>query len=354
MRHIYQNATLNIAAVDPCEETGGIYTVRQSYKAQSPFRPRGLLHTRGWVLQEELLSVRTLSFTKFGIFWSCLGCYASEQQCERKTTRPTGDLEELVEDAHALLHYKRAVFTKGAELESRMWANVVEDYSSRSLTLESDKQVAIQGLSSAISERTKDVFHWGMRERSLSTELAWYAVKPNELGVGEAAGSVPSWSWFSARGPVRFTGEPCAEAKFSSISPPRVQVEGLLFAAYIYENKVWLHRDGNNYLLRRKEIPHPVRAFFSSVTANSVPEVHRFADLRGFIPDFLPLPTGPACILHIGDSRSLCVVPVDEAGTEYRRVGLCIWKDYDKDGSLPDHFGFPREEAEGHRLVNLV
>jgi hypothetical protein len=52
-----------------------------------PFRSRGPLGNRAWVLQERLLSPRTLEFTRHGLRWQCDSSEASEM---RPLERPVG------------------------------------------------------------------------------------------------------------------------------------------------------------------------------------------------------------------------------------------------------------------------
>ena len=58
-----------------------------------------LLHSRGWVLQEELLSRRILSYADDAIFWSCLRINASDSEPERSEP----DTIHRTEDNHRFL-----------------------------------------------------------------------------------------------------------------------------------------------------------------------------------------------------------------------------------------------------------
>jgi hypothetical protein len=49
------------------------------------------LNERGWVLQEQIMSVRTLHFTKDAVFWSCSEQLASECEPDRFKWDNTGD-----------------------------------------------------------------------------------------------------------------------------------------------------------------------------------------------------------------------------------------------------------------------
>lgn len=120
MGMVYQNATLTIAAVRATSASSGCFTDfdglwnrpcrvfsvspeegscsgrpqpvyaiphrRQETGYEDTFRHRGPLDTRGWVLQEEVLSRRILAFGISGFTWECLQIDASECVPEGRLT----------------------------------------------------------------------------------------------------------------------------------------------------------------------------------------------------------------------------------------------------------------------------
>ncbi|KAK0652382.1 heterokaryon incompatibility protein-domain-containing protein, partial [Cercophora newfieldiana] len=66
MGKVYRHASINIAAASSLDARGGLSVGHEP------------LNLRGWVLQERLLSARTVHFTKSEIVWHCLEDLGSE------------------------------------------------------------------------------------------------------------------------------------------------------------------------------------------------------------------------------------------------------------------------------------
>ena len=76
---------------------------------------------------------------------------------------------------------------------STWWAKMVQNYSSRNLTVESDKLPALSGCSRAIQTLNKDIYYAGLWKRALTNDLLWQSVD------GKAASRPREyrapWSW---------------------------------------------------------------------------------------------------------------------------------------------------------------
>ncbi|KAH6708924.1 heterokaryon incompatibility protein-domain-containing protein [Leptodontidium sp. MPI-SDFR-AT-0119] len=98
------------------------------------------LHTRAWVVQERISSLRTLFFGESGMFWECAGCLACESD-------PQGTLEG---DAVNFKHTINDVLNPSSDESTRyfafrtLWKLVLEQYTSCNLTKQTDKLNAIQ------------------------------------------------------------------------------------------------------------------------------------------------------------------------------------------------------------------
>lgn len=190
MSHVYQNAVLTIAAADCENHEQGIFRPR-AVRCLRPFpvkdlrkytreriwwgqkitkdeekslhifpgtkgarqgiRPKGTLDTRGWILQEQLLSARVLYFDRGELFWECITCSASESS-------PIS--ASLLEDDNpnetwAFRFLRRTI--SGADDPALLrrhladvWNLVVQNYSRRTLTKVSDTLVALQGVMQAL------------------------------------------------------------------------------------------------------------------------------------------------------------------------------------------------------------
>ncbi|KAH6879455.1 heterokaryon incompatibility protein-domain-containing protein [Thelonectria olida] len=248
MGKIYKNAACNIAASDAPDSRHGCLYPRDPRTLQpEPVRcgiggkeqylinatdiheDKHILYTRAWVLQEALLARRTLDCARGQLFWRCGEMRATE-------VFPGGVPTNIYHDDHPASKFK-AISAKDDQvilnaniLEQRLatrktramlpnrpgrgsverytnapfafWSTIVGDYTQMKLTKDTDRIVAIAGIT--------DVFrpffgeHWfGMWRIFMPVELLWRVVgcvkRPSTIRA-------PSWSWMSIEGPVSYTG----------------------------------------------------------------------------------------------------------------------------------------------------
>ncbi|MCJ1251170.1 hypothetical protein MMC30_008401 [Trapelia coarctata] len=157
------------------------------------------LHERAWVVQEQLLSPRTLYYGSEAILWECVELDATEG-------RPQGNTWDWKEDRRyrrpkeafmSLMLSPRAVpGVVDDEFRSfyQAWAKVLRDYSSCSLTRPEDKLVAISGIIRVIEKRTGLQSVAGMWREYFLQEMIWRTFVPVQRPSPYRA---PSWSWAS-------------------------------------------------------------------------------------------------------------------------------------------------------------
>ena len=136
------------------------------------------LFRRGWALQEWALSRRTFIFLKDSILWSCR--------------------ELCVDDTGTML--KR--YVQRPSLFD--WASLIQEYTKRNLTYESDGMIAIQGLANMVQSQRDDTYFAGMWPADLPQSLLW---KIRNDSVGRHAlrrSHLPSWTWARLEGHVGF------------------------------------------------------------------------------------------------------------------------------------------------------
>ncbi|KAB5536228.1 heterokaryon incompatibility protein-domain-containing protein [Coniochaeta sp. 2T2.1] len=141
--------------------------------------------TRGWTLQEHLLSTRLISFSKEEVQWVC----KSAATCE---------CSGLGEYGH------RGMFdpipSLPREAAFRMWLRVVIEYSRRRLTLATDILPAISGIAQQVYQQTGSQYLAGLWIDNLQMDLRWEVRSP----ASQAAGTyiAPTFSWASVMTPV--------------------------------------------------------------------------------------------------------------------------------------------------------
>jgi hypothetical protein len=163
------------------------------------------LVTRGWVLQEELLSPRMLHFRKEELSWIC-----STYLCCECRLRPALPLPHT---------FRGARRTEPAKLEDVMdlflaWPYLIMEFTRRNLTRPSDRLPALSGLTSWMEQRTGDRYFGGVWCLDLAFLLLWHTTNGND-NDRETSPSIqpptrfagpyaPTWSWASISGPINY------------------------------------------------------------------------------------------------------------------------------------------------------
>lgn len=232
VQDVYRNASFCISALSAEDDEGGcLYTRDPALVAPTPinlndsditlradledsawhtsFQAEPLLQ-RGWVLQERLMSPRTLHFGKKQVFWECAELHACE-------THPIGFGTPSYEqgDSATPKSWKPLIATPTTQLTTSnnamrifsSWSAAMTVYSSTKLTEPSDKLVAVSGLAKDIRNSLQNYgfdkhrYLAGLWEHVLMETLIWY------VRVGLPASRTmnyraPSWSWASLDGHI--------------------------------------------------------------------------------------------------------------------------------------------------------
>ncbi|KAF2122226.1 heterokaryon incompatibility protein-domain-containing protein [Lophiotrema nucula] len=239
MAEIYKNSFLTIAATRATDSTAGLFAMspghlsRSYYYDSQEFRVRKLLPhdlgnrdglspllNRGWVLQERLLSPCIVHFSAHELWWECFE--ATDCECKGPgksafTNLKKADLsydEWATSSVHCNPHrnehldlpdnYSLPVSSSsfaGSTLRApKRWRQLVEEYSSKILSYDKDILPAIQGLAKEMHNIMRCEYLAGLWRDDIIVELLW--VKRGD--PDRANLSVPSWSWASAGGPIRY------------------------------------------------------------------------------------------------------------------------------------------------------
>lgn len=139
-------------------------------------RQQAHLSTRGWTLQEQILSRRNLHCLDSELHWQC--------RCEYKT------------QSGQVFHGGGLEYGLGQKVlqERGTWYRWVEDYSMRRFTVASDRLPAFAGISDYYQSITGNNVVLGIRLDSLASDLSWTRFGRNR---GRGVTNAPSWSWMS-------------------------------------------------------------------------------------------------------------------------------------------------------------
>ncbi|KAI0101923.1 HET-domain-containing protein [Nemania sp. FL0031] len=147
-------------------------------------------NTRAWTMQERSLSTRMVHFCRNKIFFECRGCLQSE---ENEPTQESDTINSTLWPRDASVSFEEFY---------QHWQLFVGEYTSRNLTVSTDKLPAIQSVAEemmAVTEH-KYIRFAGMWRDKLQRELLWNVSfgRAERLDVWRA----PSWSWAAVEGQI--------------------------------------------------------------------------------------------------------------------------------------------------------
>ncbi|KAK4168150.1 heterokaryon incompatibility protein 6 [Cladorrhinum sp. PSN259] len=183
------------------------------------------VNRRAWCLQEQVLSPRLLSYG-FWPTWRCNKLLASDGGYFARDDDTT--LASYQRFTNAMLNsqqqhagQKQDIFRTAQLLET--WRSFVEDYSRRTLSIQSDKLPAIAGIAREMNRMTGLSYVAGLWKENLLQDLMWYTGKGQDWLVRPGARQqseqeeekeekqamqpvpvLPTWSWASVDAPVLY------------------------------------------------------------------------------------------------------------------------------------------------------
>ncbi|EUC36784.1 hypothetical protein COCCADRAFT_33950 [Bipolaris zeicola 26-R-13] len=172
------------------------------------------LRTRAWTLQERDLSLRCINFRQGQLLWQCRTMKGSSELPWHEMTRQHDDFVRLP----LMLHQEEDFTSDGPAFQRHHWFKLVEDYSLRNLTKETDKLPALAGLASRFSEeRNPGKYLTGIWSNHLPSALLWRTVPAYSRDRNQRVSQftaflprrpqmyrAPSWSWASIDGEISY------------------------------------------------------------------------------------------------------------------------------------------------------
>lgn len=202
------------------------------------------LFTRGWVLQEQVLSLRGLIFNSDQMSWQCLTSHYDTSEATPSTIG-LRDIAKSIPYHFEPTYCSSLIRSPQLHLVDQVlavWDRLIEDYSARKLTYTSDTLSALAGLASPVSHLYSLDYVAGLWRQDVERGLLWsrapstmnlgradwtdwihsakqakqYTTLSNEeldrnkLSLSDNTPRSPSWSWISRSG----CGEICFWGKF--------------------------------------------------------------------------------------------------------------------------------------------
>lgn len=159
--------------------------------------------TRGWCLQERLLSPRVISYGRWPT-WRCNKTIASDggfYSTENATLVKQDEFARQLLRMSKQLDLPTDLFMVNKLL--RAWYGVIIDYTRRELSVASDRLSGIGGIASLMSQVIGSEYLAGLWRNNLLHDLMWYANTKEWLNRPETW-RAPTWSWASVECSVSY------------------------------------------------------------------------------------------------------------------------------------------------------
>lgn len=311
-----------------------------------------LLGKRAWCLQEQLLSTRTLSFSKFQMGFECQLCRRSDLHVqwplapESMTTGFRLRKDDYLPPWIAITH------SNIEEQNLSHFLAAAEEYSKRSLSFPRDKLPAFSGLARRFYQSCQDDYLAGIWRRDLVRSLCWsMCYRDYQKWRYESPEYIaPSWSWASVhasisyravlgnfRSAVEIVGASTSllgNDPFGEVSSGEIKVK-----AWINECKLHceIAVESYSFCLRRKPNGSPIAGVVFDKCADNVDSSKHLV---------------LTCIL-LGAGDTICsgltLQLVDSTSATYRRTGNV--KSWDADASMEFENMIKEGEYKEIRLV---
>ncbi|KAI0506833.1 heterokaryon incompatibility protein-domain-containing protein [Xylaria bambusicola] len=167
------------------------------------------LNTRAWVMQERILSRRTIYFSDKQMYWECSkGIY-----CETLTK-----LNSSLRKTYFTLdsNFPDRLLKSGDRRTTEFLRFFSEEYSKRDLTKETDRCFAASGLEARIAGAMWCQSRYDIFGMYLHRNLLWQRSAGEKTPrIGYEPGLVPSWSWMAYGGSIRFMEIPFGDVDWA-------------------------------------------------------------------------------------------------------------------------------------------
>ncbi|KAK6443630.1 hypothetical protein LTR95_000457 [Oleoguttula sp. CCFEE 5521] len=163
-------------------------------------------NSRGWTMQERVLSRRVLHFTETMLF---LECRTTDWVEDERSMSSSG-----VRVGRLMTHNSHCAVMSRSELLNS-WYSIVRLYNHRAFTYSRDKFSAISGVAHEIGMPLDDTYVAGLWLTDLENGLLWWsspepAAKASATGIAKLSSEwvAPGWSWASRKSRISLYHDP--------------------------------------------------------------------------------------------------------------------------------------------------
>ncbi|KAI9866731.1 MAG: hypothetical protein M1813_000673 [Trichoglossum hirsutum] len=163
-----------------------------------------LLNRRGWIMQERILSPRTVHFTESQVIWECQKRYIAEDRSPviMGIWQTKAGMLRMAESPEAVSRSKM--------LDHWYGKIVTPNYAGRIFTKSEDRLIALAGLARTYQNSLTSEYVAGIWKSSFAFGLAWEHERPGTADSDTApclSQRYPSWSWASHHGLFKWPGD---------------------------------------------------------------------------------------------------------------------------------------------------
>ncbi|VUC24491.1 unnamed protein product [Clonostachys rosea] len=217
MGKIYKNAAVTIFAASAGSAADGFLHSRPTLVSSSlPLRcadgTLGVVHlaigeshnimgrlvSRGWTLQETLLSPRKLVYGEKELVWDC------------ETNKEPKIPSSYYELASSFRHLPPETFVRDGAIvtpstANRVWCSLLNEYAKRQLSFPEDRLAAVMGVIAELKPIFRDECLHGLWRQNFVSQLSWFRDHAShDLDADAILECAPEWSWASRVFPIDF------------------------------------------------------------------------------------------------------------------------------------------------------
>ena len=172
------------------------------------------INTRAWAFQEQLLSPRLLLYASHTLQWQCrtLTCnLGGSYHAPKVSAAPRlPSMQNLLLDGPEQRQIRHQVNPDVPHRILQHWLRAVMSYSSRKLSLSSDKLPALSAFAVSYAPILGPEYFAGIWARSAVQQLCWRSEHSRYFFMRPTQYRAPSWSWAALDGHVFFLSFPLA------------------------------------------------------------------------------------------------------------------------------------------------
>ena len=237
-------------------------------------------NTRGWTLQERLLSRRCLYFSPEYVYFQC----GEQTLCETggnihtwadvQANESAANAAEVLyaQETNPLLHFRRPSPTQAVSYENNdrrgvmlrqdidVYSKLVEMYSKRALSFKSDMLNAVNGMLSVAHQRIGGYFIAGLPSKYFDLALLWSPAEPHDrlTSIGLGGNVFPTWSWTSWSGRKQYRLTESGRDSYGSLDLEYASSEIGQFATFHNGELVTVHKSSDSMrAVELRNLGHP-------------------------------------------------------------------------------------------------